>query len=109
MKNSLEDTINEGKTSYSPPGNNARMEEVFMQFQDSALKALDEIKSADSEIDSIKKMFSDLRSYFPNNVFLFIDDKELTLEKMPIGNFYDLMKHLERRLFGTKNENKNKK
>lgn len=55
MKNSLEEIIKGEKSSYTAPGKNERMEDVFMEFQGSAQKALDDINMAHAEIDSIEK------------------------------------------------------
>lgn len=55
MKDSLENILNGGRGSYSAPGNNERMEEVFTEFQESAVSALDEINAVNSEIVSIGK------------------------------------------------------
>jgi sensor histidine kinase regulating citrate/malate metabolism len=55
MKDSVEGIIREGKSDYVPPGNNERMEEVFIGFQGVTQEALDEINRAHAEIDSMGK------------------------------------------------------
>ncbi len=55
MKNSLEDIINGGRGSYTAPGNNERMEEIFIEFRNSAQNVLNDIDLLNTEIDSTKK------------------------------------------------------
>lgn len=55
MKDSLENILSGGKGNYSAPGKNERMEEVFMEFQESSLNVLDDINSLNTEIDSMGK------------------------------------------------------
>jgi len=55
MKESLEEIIRGEKSTYTAPGNNERMEEVFIEFQDSARNALNDINSAQAEFDSMGK------------------------------------------------------